>query len=123
MRRRSLLSFALVLVSSCAGFPYGEPVRPVDLYGTVTLVDPVRHRIDLALDTATRYTVLPEQTSVSLENRPSETSQLVPLYYDDSVTVWNGVRADKIRTGDRIVVNGRFDKGRWRACAISSRTY
>jgi hypothetical protein len=121
MKKLSLLSFALVLVSSCAGFPHGAAVRPVDLYGTVTLIDPVEHRIDLELDTATRYTVQAEETSLGPDHgRGSDRS--VQLYYDDSSTVWNGVRADQIRTGDRIVVNGRVDKGHWRAYAISSRT-
>jgi len=116
-----LLSFVLVLVSSCASVRDAAPVRPVDLYGTVTLVDPAKHRIDLELDTVTRYTLQLEETSLGLDqNRRS--AQSVPLYYDESATVWKGVRADEIRTGDRIVVNGRIDKGRWRAYAISSRT-
>jgi hypothetical protein len=47
----------------------------------------------------------------------------VPVYYDETATVWNGVRAGEIRVGDRIVVSGRVDKGQWRAYTISSRTY
>ncbi|MGH9422886.1 MAG: hypothetical protein ACRD3J_23125 [Thermoanaerobaculia bacterium] len=122
MRRLSLLSFALVLTSSCASFPSGEPVRPVDLYGTVTRVDTVKHRIDLELDTVTRYTLQQEETSLKPDlNRHGTPS--VRLYYDETATVWNGVQAGKIRIGDRIVVSGRVDKGHWQAYEISARTY
>lgn len=121
MRRKSLLAFALILASSCAGFPYGQPARPVDLYGTVTFVDPARHRIDLQLDDLTHYALKPEETSPGLDqNRRAK--QSVPLFYDDSITVWKGVRADKIRTGDRVVISGRVDNGHWRAYSVSSRT-
>lgn len=110
MRRPLPLLLALILVSSCAGFPYGQPVRPVDLYGTVTFVDPLKHRIDLELDDLTRYTLQPEETSRGLD-QDRRAKQSVSLYYDDSATVWNGVRADEIRTGDRVVVSGRVDNG------------
>jgi hypothetical protein len=67
MRKVSLLSFVLIVVSSCASVRNAEPLRPVDLYGTVTLVDAVKHRIDLELDTAARYTLQPEETSLKLD--------------------------------------------------------
>src|SRR2546426_1136703 len=50
------------------------------------------------------------------------TKPIVARRYDENAMVWHGVRADEIRTGDRVVVNGRFDKGHWRAYAVSSRT-
>lgn len=77
-------------------------------------------RIDLELDDLTRYALQPEGTSLGL-NQNRRAKQSVPLYYDDSATVWNGVRADKIRTGDRVVISGRVDNGHWRAYAVSSR--
>jgi hypothetical protein len=101
MKKLLLLSFVLLLASSCAVDMYHSRrgdrvyVEP-EFYGTVTYIDPVGHRIDLDyIDAGRHYT----------RN----------VYYDESATRWNGIRYTEIHNGDRITVRGRQDGRRWRA--------
>jgi hypothetical protein len=102
MKRLLPLSLALVLVSSCAvGLYHNNRNRTrveaqPEFYGTVTYFDPVAHRIDLDY----------------VENGTHQTRN---VYYNTQATRWNGVRDNEVRTGDRIVVRGHQDKGRWQA--------
>jgi hypothetical protein len=101
MKKLLPLSFVLVLATSCAVGMYHDRrgdrvVVAPEFYGTVTLFDPVAHRIDLDyIEGGRHYT----------RN----------VYYDEGATRWNGVRYSEIHSGDRITVRGRQEKDHWRA--------
>jgi hypothetical protein len=108
MKRLSYVLTALLLAGGCAvGYQHGRYhdrviVEPIDVWGTVTLIDPVDHRIELVYDEG-----------------GSHRSRSV--YYDERATRWDGVRYTELRNGDVITVRGRDRGGRWTAESVARR--
>ncbi|SRR5258708_2307576 len=107
MRNASYVLAAFLIASGCAadvgyyhsGYGNAVVVEPVDLWGTVTFVDPVGHRIDLDYD-------------------DSGVHRSRSIYYDERATRWNGIRYDEIRHGDAIRIQGHRDHDRWTAESV-----
>lgn len=100
MKKLALTTLFLLLASSCATSVYHDrygtevAVSP-EFWGTVTYVDPGAHYINLDY-----YDGTVRQSRV--------------VYYSRG-TRWDGIRDSELRTGDKVWVRGRENRGRWNA--------
>jgi hypothetical protein len=114
MKRSSCAVVLLLLIAACSSNNYNDPYgngrgrngrsrssRQNEIWGTVRGVDRSARRIDLDF--------VDSNGSMRTES----------VYYDEQGTSFErGVRYDEVRRGDRILVRGHRNRGRWMADSV-----
>jgi hypothetical protein len=74
--------------------------RPADVWGTVSFIDPVAHRVDLDY--------------VDHGNHQTRS-----YHYDEHSTKWNNLHDSDVKKGDEITIHGHQGKDQWEAETVS----